>query len=91
MNINFLRIIGIFKKNLIVGSFCTSTFGPYTNRILNLISDTILSVDCWGSCLSCSSNNTADLTLSVNTGNILVGPNGMYLEEVFQVMLLVPL
>ena len=40
-------------ENLPVGSFCTFTTGIYTNRLLNVTSDTILPVVCWESCVFC--------------------------------------
>ena len=40
-------------ENLTVGSFCTFTTGIYTNRLLNVTSDTILPVVCWESCVFC--------------------------------------
>lgn len=41
------------QENLSVGSFCTATYGSYTNRVLHVTSDTILPVVCWESCVFC--------------------------------------
>ena len=42
------------QENLTVGSSCTATTGAYTNRTLNVSSNVVLPVVCWGSCSSCT-------------------------------------
>ncbi|MFM7105578.1 MAG: hypothetical protein ACKOW8_08645, partial [Flavobacteriales bacterium] len=43
------------SEQLTEGSNCTVTNSGFTNRILNLDSDTVLNVVCWSSCTSCDS------------------------------------
>ncbi len=41
------------QEILVPGSPCTQTTDIFTNRLLNLSSDTVLSPVCWGSCYGC--------------------------------------
>ena len=67
------------QENFAGGESCTSTIDGYTNRTLTFDADTELDVVCWGSCDACPDEVIYhDLTLEVNTANIVVGPNGMY-------------
>ena len=67
------------------GESCTSTIDGFTNRSYIVTEDATLPVVCYNSCDACSGDNgggtttTYDVTFNVNTENITVGPNGMYL------------
>ena len=63
-------------ETLTSGSTCTNTSGSFTNRLLQVTGDTILDAVCWESCDECPPLHT--VTFSVNTANIIVGPNGLY-------------
>ncbi|MEX1189530.1 MAG: T9SS type A sorting domain-containing protein, partial [Bacteroidia bacterium] len=41
------------QETLVPGTSCTMTTGQFTNRVLDLSSDSTLAVVCWGSCVSC--------------------------------------
>jgi hypothetical protein len=43
------------QETLIPGLSCTMTTGVFTNRVLDLSSDSTLYVVCWGSCIDCES------------------------------------
>ena len=67
------------------GESCTSTIEGFTNRSYIVAADATLPVVCYNSCDACEgdggggTNDTFDVTFNVNTENITVGPNGMYL------------
>ena len=61
-------------------SVCTITTGIYTNRYATFgNADTTLPVVCWESCASCPVQTNFAVTFMVNTANITVGANGLYL------------
>jgi predicted extracellular nuclease len=61
-------------------SACTLTTGIYTNRYATFgNADTTLPVVCWESCASCPVQSDFVVTFMVNTANITVGTNGLYL------------
>ncbi|MEL0108697.1 MAG: lamin tail domain-containing protein [Cryomorphaceae bacterium] len=61
-------------------SACTLTTGIYTNRYATFgNADTTLPVVCWESCASCPVQTDFAVTFMVNTANITVGSNGLYL------------
>ncbi len=70
------------QESFSVGSPCTFTTGPYTNRYLAINGSTVLPTVCWNSCSACIAtpppSNNYTVTFKVNTANITVGPNGMY-------------
>jgi beta-glucanase (GH16 family) len=55
------------QESLPVGASCTATTGSFTNRTLNVNSDVVLPIVCWGSCTSCSSFN---VTFQVNMASV---------------------
>ena len=67
------------------GESCTSTIEGFTNRSYIVAADATLPVVCYNSCDACDGDggggttDTFDVTFNVNTENIEVGPNGMYL------------
>ena len=68
------------------GTACTSTIDGYTNRNYIVTGDATLDVVCWNSCSACDGSGgggdpveNVSLTFNVNTSNIEVGPNGIYL------------
>lgn len=68
------------------GTACTSTIDGYTNRSYIVTGDATLDVVCWNSCAACDGSGNGgggddmvSLTFNVNTSNIEVGPNGIYL------------
>ncbi len=65
------------------GDSCTSTIDGFVNRSYIVAGDATLPVVCYNSCDACDgdggTNDTFDVTFNVNTENITVGPNGMYL------------
>ena len=71
-------------ENAILGTDCDFVPGDgFGNRGFDLgTTDTTLAVQCFNYCGTCEEQNAAvtyDLTFNVNTENITVGPNGMYL------------
>ena len=61
-------------------SVCTLTTGIYTNRYITIgSSDTTLPVYCWEECSACAVQTDFAVTFMVNTANITVGANGLYL------------
>ena len=42
------------QESLTPGSLCTLTSNGFTNRVINLTSDTVLDPVCWASCTSCA-------------------------------------
>ncbi|GEM_PF-217462 len=64
----------------ILDSACTLTTGTFTNRYATFgNSDTTLPVVCWESCATCPVQTNFVVTFMVNTANITVGTNGLYL------------
>jgi plastocyanin len=67
------------------GGSCTSTIDGFTNRTLTFDADTDLATVCFNSCDACDGSGGGDptemydVTFNVNTENISVGPNGMFL------------
>ena len=57
-------------ENLTMGSFCTLTTGIYTNRLINVTSDTILAVVCWESCSLCPTSTCGAIT-GVNMSDVI--------------------
>jgi len=54
-------------EQLIIGDPCTMTSGAFTNRALDVTSDTTLATVCWGSCVSCDqAPEPGNVTLRVN-------------------------
>lgn len=51
------------QETLEVGSSCTNTTGNFTNRTLNVSSDLVLPIVCWGVCTNC---NYFPVTFQVN-------------------------
>jgi beta-glucanase (GH16 family) len=51
------------QEDLIPGTPCTVTAGQYTNRVLNVNSNEVLDLVCWGQCSTCIPQNTTDWTL----------------------------
>lgn len=68
------------QENLPGGAPCTVQDGSFVNRIATIAESTDLGLVCWNSCDECSEDGptTHPVTFSVNTDNISVGPNGMY-------------
>jgi hypothetical protein len=61
-------------------SACTLTTGAFTNRYATFGSaDTTLPVVCWEDCAACAGPTDFAVTFMVNTANITVGTNGLYL------------
>jgi len=59
------------QENFIGGEPCTITTGGFTNRLLNLSSDSTLGVVCWNSCDTCSLApiDTGSVTFQVDMNN----------------------
>ncbi|MDB9802251.1 lamin tail domain-containing protein [Schleiferiaceae bacterium] len=61
-------------------SACTLTTGAFTNRYATFgNADTTLPVVCWEECTACAVQTNFVVTFMVNTANITVGTNGLYL------------
>ena len=61
-------------------SACTITTGSFTNRYATFgNADTTLPVVCWEECTACVGPTDFAVTFMVNTANITVGTNGLYL------------
>ncbi len=61
-------------------SACTITTGAFTNRYATFgNADTTLPVVCWEECTACVGPTDFAVTFMVNTANITVGTNGLYL------------
>ncbi len=61
-------------------SACTLTTGTFTNRYATFgNADTTLPVVCWEECTACAAQTNFVVTFMVNTANITVGANGIYL------------
>ena len=59
---------------------CTLTTGTFTNRYSTIgNADTTLPVVCWEECAACVGPTDFAVTFMVNTANITVGTNGLYL------------
>ena len=59
---------------------CTLTTGTFTNRYSTISNaDTTLPVVCWEECAACVGPTDFAVTFMVNTANITVGTNGLYL------------
>ena len=59
---------------------CTLTTGAFTNRYSTISNaDTTLPVVCWEECTACAAQTNFVVTFMVNTANITVGANGIYL------------
>src|SRR6056300_182640 len=59
---------------------CTLTTGTFTNRYSTISNaDTTLPVVCWEECTACAAQTNFVVTFMVNTANITVGANGIYL------------
>ena len=82
----------VVNEILTEGDACTVNGPPYVNRALEVPAggDLSLSAPCFGSCDACDPDGgdngggdsevpVYDLTFNVNTANISVGPNGLYL------------
>ncbi|MCH1406414.1 MAG: lamin tail domain-containing protein [Schleiferiaceae bacterium] len=66
--------------NATLDSACTITTGAYTNRYATFgNADTTLPVVCWEDCAACAGPTDFAVTFMVNTANITVGTNGLYL------------
>ena len=65
------------------GESCTVTDGTFVNRGYEVVGEATLDVVCYNSCDACDGSggggDTVSLTFNVNTANIEVGPNGIYL------------
>jgi hypothetical protein len=61
-------------------SACTLTTGAFTNRYATFgNADTTLPAVCWEDCAACAGPTDFAVTFMVNTANITVGTNGLYL------------
>jgi hypothetical protein len=61
-------------------SACTLTTGAFTNRYATFgNADTTLPVVCWEECSACAVQTNFVVTFMVNSANITVGTNGLYL------------
>ena len=59
------------EENLTPGSICTLTSGAFTNRIINVTSDTVLPTVCWGRCYACGvATPNHDVTFQVDMQNV---------------------
>lgn len=59
------------QENLTPGSICTITSGAFTNRIITVSADAVVSTVCWGSCTACSVQPTNyDVTFQVDMQNV---------------------
>ena len=69
------------QESLPGGASCTFQDGSFVNRITTISEDTDLGLVCWNSCEECVEGGptTHPVTFSVNTDNITVGANGMYI------------
>ena len=66
--------------NATLDSACTLTTGSFTNRYATFgNADTTLPVVCWEDCAACAGPTDFAVTFMVNTANITVGTNGLYL------------
>jgi hypothetical protein len=69
------------QESLTPGSICTFSDETYTNRYLDLISDTILPVVCWGSCAECQVAQPVSVEFLVDvsgqsfTDNVIIAGN----------------
>jgi len=69
------------QESLTPGSICTFTDGTYTNRYLELSSDTILPEVCWGSCSACELAQPVSVQFVVDvsgqsfTDNVIIAGN----------------
>ncbi|MFM7105196.1 MAG: hypothetical protein ACKOW8_06710, partial [Flavobacteriales bacterium] len=71
------------QETLTSGSPCTQTTDAFTNRVLNLSSDTVLSPVCWGSCYGCGLepqeyNVTFRVDMSEQSGFTIPEVNGTF-------------
>ena len=74
------------QEEFAAGESCTVTDGTYVNRGYEVVGEAILDVVCYNSCSACDGSGgggdpvgNVSLTFNVNTANIEVGPNGIYL------------
>ena len=68
------------SSNATLDSACTLTTGSFTNRYATFgNADTTLPVVCWEDCAACAGPTDFAVTFMVNTANITVGTNGLYL------------
>jgi 1,4-alpha-glucan branching enzyme len=59
------------QENLTPGSICTITGGGYTNRVITVTADTVVSTVCWGSCYACGvPTPNHDVTFQVDMQNV---------------------
>ena len=66
--------------NATLDSACTLTTGSFTNRYATFgNADTTLPAVCWEDCAACAGPTDFAVTFMVNTANITVGTNGLYL------------
>ena len=66
--------------NATLDSACTITTGGFTNRYATFgNADTTLPAVCWEDCAACAGPTDFAVTFMVNTANITVGTNGLYL------------
>ncbi len=56
------------QENLTPGSSCTVTSGNFTNRLINVSSDVVLPVVCWGNCGACTT--VYPVTFKVDMANV---------------------
>ena len=70
------------QEQLIVGSSCTITSFGYTNRSLNVTSDIILPVVCYGFCLPCS-QIYSDVTFSVDVNYLPIFADSSYTNPLY--------
>ncbi len=74
-----------FQENLTPGSACTQSTGSFTNRVINVTSNTVLPAVCWSSCVSCASGPTSKMvTFKVDMADY-TGPayTGVFLNGSF--------
>jgi hypothetical protein len=57
------------QESLAPGSSCTLTTGAYTNRLITVTGDAVLSTVCYGSCASCSAPDY-NVTFRVDMNNV---------------------
>ena len=57
------------QESLAAGTSCTLTTGQYTNRLITVTGDAVLSAVCWGSCASCSTPDY-NVTFRVDMNNV---------------------
>jgi hypothetical protein len=58
------------SETLIEGAPCTITDGGFTNRVIDVTGDIVLDEVCYGSCSSCSSVVTSDITFIVDMSEV---------------------